>query len=96
LAKNSETEMSRCLTVPGDPPGENIVAHLRELFTHRQLIKLKIRTEDRTACDALGATLTARVPCELVKRIGHTLILYRQAPARPADDVPTRPAPDAP
>jgi putative YhbY family RNA-binding protein len=72
------------LTVSADKDGvtESVVEHVRKHFNKRELIKVRIRTDDRAACEAAVATLAAWVPCEAVTRIGRVVLLYRP----PTDD----------
>jgi len=61
---------------------ETAVAHVRSAFARADLIKVRISTDDRVACERAAAQLAERIPCELVQRIGRVVLLYRPA-ARP-------------
>ena len=54
----------------------------RALHDH-ELIKVRVRTADREARDALLAQLTQQTQSELVTRIGHVAVLYRAHPKLP-------------
>ncbi len=57
------------------------IEHLRHCFAKAELVKLRVLADDGPTCDALAAELVDHVPCELVRRVGRVLILYRPAPA---------------
>lgn len=61
---------------------ESALAHVRASFSGRPLVKVRVNADSVIECDALARELTQRVPCELVQRIGHVLLLFR----RPAVD----------
>lgn len=60
---------------------DGVVAHVRQAFGERELVKVRVQADDRAACGDVGAQLAERVPCEVVARIGRVLLLYRAAPA---------------
>jgi putative YhbY family RNA-binding protein len=59
---------------------QSVVAHVQAAFTGRALIKVRINADLGEECDATAAALAQQVPCEIVKRIGRVVLLYR-APA---------------
>ena len=61
------------------------VDHVRNVFGTRELIKVRISTDDREACARAAAELAERIPCELVQRVGRVALLYRPA-AEAGDD----------
>jgi RNA-binding protein len=65
-------------TVTPDGLTEPVLAHLRALLAHSELIKVRVRAERRAACEQVAAALAARVPCEVLARIGRVLLLYRR------------------
>jgi RNA-binding protein YhbY len=69
------------LTISSGEIGEAVVAHVRSAFASRELIKVRVNAEHAPECDAAAAELAARVPCEIVKRIGHVVLLYQSARA---------------
>jgi RNA-binding protein len=54
------------------------VEQVRRSFAHHELIKVRVNADSGGECDATGADLAAQVPCELVKRIGRIVLLYRR------------------
>jgi len=59
----------------------------RALHDH-ELIKVRVRTSDREARDALLSELTQQTQSELVTRIGHVAVLYRAHPKLPRLVIP--------
>lgn len=64
------------MAVGAEGLSETSVEHLRQCFTGRELIKVRVQADDGPACDALAAEIVQRVPCELVRRVGRVLVLY--------------------
>jgi RNA-binding protein len=69
------------VTVSADNLTEAAIAQVRACFAHHELVKARIHADTADECDAAAAELAARVPCELVKRIGRIALLYRPAPS---------------
>jgi RNA-binding protein len=63
--------------ISADALSEAAVAHVRSAFGDRELLKVRISTDDREACARATIELAARVPCELVQRVGRVALLYR-------------------
>ena len=74
------------IVLPADAVTDAVVAHVQGAFGKRDLLKVRIATETSKECDALAAELAARVPCELVQRVGRVALLYG-APEADALDV---------
>ncbi len=55
------------------------LAQVRACLARHELVKVRISANSGRECDASAAKLTAGIPCELVKRIGRVVILYRAA-----------------
>lgn len=68
------------VSVSADELSDAVIAHLRRSFAGRELLKLRIHADGRDECDAVAAELARRVPCEVVRRIGRVLLLYRPTP----------------
>lgn len=64
-------------------PAETVVEHLRQAFQKSPLVKVKVQTDERQACETVAKSLTERVPCELVRRVGRVLVLFREADGGP-------------
>lgn len=58
---------------------EGVVAHIRACFAKHELVKVRVNADAVAECDAVGEELTRRAPCELVRRVGKVLVLYRAA-----------------
>ena len=65
------------VTLAAGELSEAAVQQVRAAFTGRPLVKLRVNTDGAAECDALAEQLAARVPCEIVRRVGHVLVLYR-------------------
>ncbi len=61
------------------------IEHVRASFGRRQLAKVRISVDSAAECDAVGAELARRVPCEVVRRIGRVLVLFQPSPETEAD-----------
>lgn len=55
------------------------VAHVRQAFGDKELIKVRINADDRQECGQAAQELAERIPCELVQRVGRVALLYRPA-----------------
>jgi len=62
------------------------VAHVRQAFGTSELLKVRISTDDRAACDRAALRLGALVPCEIVQRVGRVVLLYRPTDQNRGDD----------
>ncbi|MFQ5807448.1 MAG: YhbY family RNA-binding protein [Phycisphaerae bacterium] len=58
---------------------EATVAHVRNAFGEKELLKVRISTDDRAECARAATELAERIPCELVQRVGRIALLYRPA-----------------
>ena len=67
-------------TVSAAEVSEAVVEHVRAGFTSRPLLKIRVAADNNNECDSVASELVRRVPCELVKRVGRVVVLYR-APA---------------
>ena len=67
---------------------DGAVAHVRAAFTGRELVKLRVNADSGAECDGLAEELARRVPCEVVRRLGRVLLVYRAAePVILQDDI---------
>ncbi len=66
--------------VRADELSEATVAHVRNAFGEKELLKVRISTDDREACARAAMELAERIPCDLVQRVGRVALLYRAAP----------------
>ena len=71
--------LSPAATINPGELSEAIIAHVRASFATHPLVKIRVSSDKTTEADAVAAELVHRVPCELVRRIGHVVLLYRPA-----------------
>lgn len=64
----------------GVTPG--LLAELDSTLSHHELIKVKVRADDRATRDAMIDELCSASGAELVQRIGHVALLWRPNPER--------------
>lgn len=64
-------------TVAADALTPAVVEHVRACLSKRELIKVRIVSDDRAACSAAAERLAAEVPCEVVQQVGRVVTLYR-------------------
>jgi len=83
LAARSHRLKAR-VVIGGDELSDATVAHVRNAFGEKELLKVRISTDDREDCSRLAIELAERIPCELVQRVGRVALLYR--PAAEAND----------
>jgi len=72
--------------IRADELSDATVAHVRRAFGDRELIKVRISTDDRQQCLLAAQELAERIPCELVQRVGRVALLYRPAERKDNDD----------
>ena len=70
-------KLSADIVIASDKLTDATFEHLRQAFTKRELIKIRIDTPDRGDFKQSAEQIAARVPCELVKLIGRVVLLYR-------------------
>lgn len=82
-----------CLQVgtPGVTPA--VLTELRAALSHHELLKVKVRAEDRVARDTLITTLADASQAQLVSRVGNVALLYRANPDNPRIQLPATRAP---
>jgi len=56
-----------------------VIAEIEQALEHHELIKLRIRADDRNVRDALLEQLVTQSRATLVQRIGHVALIYRPA-----------------
>jgi RNA-binding protein len=57
----------------------NVVAETAQALADHELIKVRVRSADRTQREAWISELLSQCSCTLVARIGHVAVLYRAA-----------------
>ena len=67
-----------------------VIDEVDQALRAHELVKVRIRAEDRTARELTLQTLCRRTGGELVQRIGHVAVLYRRHPDRPRIMLPDR------
>lgn len=70
----------------GVSPG--LVAELDATLAHHELVKVRVRAEDRDARNATIRALCEASGAELVQRIGHVALLWRPNPERRRVELP--------
>ena len=61
----------------------NVVAEMDRALTDHELVKVRARVGDRGERDRILEALAAATRSELVQRIGHVALYYRNNPDRP-------------
>jgi RNA-binding protein YhbY len=69
------------VTVSAERLDDGVIEHIRASLAAAPLLKVRLQAEDRAQCDAAARELGRRVPCEVVKRIGRVVLLYRDTGA---------------
>jgi len=67
---------------------EGVIAHVLASFGDRELIKVRVAADSAAECDAVAGQIVARVGCEIVKRVGRVIVLYREKGTGVAEAVP--------
>ena len=62
---------------------ESLLAEFRSTIEHHELIKVRIRSSDRTVRDAIIGDLCKSAAAQLVTRIGTVALLYRRNTEKP-------------
>ena len=58
---------------------ENVVAEIDQALAHHELIKVKIRSNDREQRQQFVTAICEQTSCEEVQKIGQIAIFYRKA-----------------
>ena len=61
---------------------ESVLAEYESTLLHHELIKVKIRAEDRASRDEMIARLCTEHGAELIQRIGNVALIYRANPEK--------------
>jgi RNA-binding protein len=72
------------ITIAPGELGPNVIEHIRRAFSERELLKVRVATDERSETADAARQLAAAVPCELVQMVGRVLLLYRAKPAEGA------------
>ena len=65
---------------------ETLIQHVRSGFASQPLLKIRVAADNNEQTDRVAAELAGRVPCEVVKRVGRVVVLYRRPPESDATD----------
>ena len=65
--------------VAGNGLNENVIAAIEEALEHHELIKIKLRTEDREEKVQLMHKICKKTRSTEIQVIGHILVIYRAA-----------------
>ena len=63
----------------------DVVEHVRAALAGQRLMKVRLHADSGAECDAAAVTLARDVPCEIVKRVGRIVVLYRREPESDAE-----------
>jgi len=58
---------------------ENVIAEIDQALAHHELIKVRIRNDDRSARQQMAASVCEQTSCETVQMIGQIAVFYRKA-----------------
>ena len=65
-----------------------VLAELDNALCHHELVKVKVRAEERSDRDRMIETLCHQTGAALVQRIGHMALIYRPAPDKAVIQLP--------
>ena len=71
-----------------------VLAEIERALASHELIKVRVRTDERDDRDALIRAMCAHSGAELVQRVGHVALLYRRNPGDPKIALPESSAGD--
>ncbi len=63
-------------TIAAADVSDAAIQHVRDYLGQHELAKVRINTPDRDDFRQAAETLAARIPCELVGRIGRVVVLH--------------------
>ena len=66
------------VTLSAEQLSEASIAQVRDALRGRRLLKVRVQADSAAECDAAVEQLATEVPCELVKRVGRVVILFRE------------------
>lgn len=58
---------------------DGVLAEVETSLAHHELIKIRVRSGDRTQRDAVIGEIVARTTAELIQRVGNMALIYRAA-----------------
>lgn len=73
--------MKPCVHVGAAGVTPAVLAELGSALAHHELLKVKVKADDREARDAAIAELVGKSGAILVSRVGNVAVLYRPDPA---------------
>ena len=76
------------VTVGDNGLTDNVLAELAGALAHHELIKVRVRADDRAARDLLLREIIERCHCELIRRVGHVATLFRRNHQKPKIALP--------
>jgi RNA-binding protein len=65
-----------------------VLAEIDRALAVHELLKIRVRSQDRAARDQTVAEICERTGAQLVQRIGHVALLYRPNPEQPKISLP--------
>lgn len=73
-------QLKPTIMIGGSGLSEPVLAEFESTLTHHELIKVKIRVDDRSARDDMINTLCDESSAVLVQRVGNIALMYRENP----------------
>ena len=70
-------QLNPVVVVSHDGITDDVVAHVRQSLARHDLVKVRVLAPTGAACDSAAAQFAERVPCQLVRRVGRVVLLYR-------------------
>jgi len=68
--------------------GQNVIAEIDQALAHHELLKIRVRGQERDDRDTLIALVCEQLNAQLVQRIGHIATLYRHNPEKSQFNLP--------
>jgi RNA-binding protein len=69
---------------------DSVLAEFESTLAHHELLKVRVRADDRQSRDAIIASLCGAGSAELVQRVGNIALLYRENPDKKTIVMPNR------
>ncbi|MEW6252586.1 MAG: YhbY family RNA-binding protein [Planctomycetota bacterium] len=79
LLARSHTLRPAVIVAFADPLPEAVIAQVRTALAAHELVKVRVNADTGAEADAVAAQLASRAACELVRRVGKVIVLYKPA-----------------
>ena len=74
------------VSIAGGELSDAVVEHVRRAFGDKELLKIRVSTDEREECAATVQRLAKRVPCDVVQVVGRVALLHRAVANDGVDD----------